>query len=288
MQTNRLIILKHVLLVFGTLSILSTEMFADTPDTTLTTSSYSFGIVPQQSATKLARLWGPLLLYLEKETGHRFYFKTEKSIPLFEQRLAEGIYDFAYMNPYHYTVFHNNPGYEAFAKQAEKMIKGIIVVRKDSPIKSLEELKAQKLAFPAPAAFAASVLTRAHFQNAGIPIIPQYVSSHDSVYRTVEKGIFIAGGGIQRTLKNMDPNGDRLKVLWETKPYTPHAFAAHPRIDTSIVLRVQSVLIEMQNNEAGNKILSGINFKGIAAANNNDWNDVRALGIELLNHLTSQ
>ena len=106
----------------------------------------SFGIVPQQNATKLARLWTPICKYLSKQTGYRFVFKTAKDIPTFEKRLATGEYDIAYMNPYHYTVFSIDPGYRAIAKETNKRIQGIIVVKKDSPYQSIVELAGKTLA----------------------------------------------------------------------------------------------------------------------------------------------
>lgn len=62
---------------------------------------YSFGVVPQQSATKLAQSWIPLLQELQQLTGVLLRFSTAPDIPTFEKRLAQGQYDFAYMNPYH-------------------------------------------------------------------------------------------------------------------------------------------------------------------------------------------
>ena len=79
--------------------------------------SLSFGIVPQQSAGKLAGLWTPILTYLSRKTGYAIHFKTARDIPTFERRLAAGDYDLAYMNPYHYTVFSRRPGYRVFAAE---------------------------------------------------------------------------------------------------------------------------------------------------------------------------
>jgi PAS domain S-box-containing protein len=131
----------------------------------------TFGVVPQLSATKLAGKWTPILQRLGDKTGYTIRFRTAPDIPAFEQRLATGEYDMAYMNPYHYTVFHESPGYVAFAKEKDKRIKGIMVVRKDSSYCELNELANQTLAFPAPAAFAASVLTRAIVESAAAGII---------------------------------------------------------------------------------------------------------------------
>ena len=118
-----------------------------------------------------------------------------------------------------------------------------------------------------------------HFQ-------PNYVSSHDSVYLGVSRGVFPAGGGVMRTFNNTDPAvRDQLRVLWTTKTYTPHAFAAHPRIPADVVKRVQDALLSMNENPGGRALLKTINFKGMRVAANEDWNDVRGLGIELLDNL---
>lgn len=248
-----------------------------------TPSTVSFGIVPQQSASKLARLWAPILAHISKESGVQIIFATAKDIPTFEERLRKGKYDLAYMNPYHYTIFHQNPGYRAFAKAKGKTINGILVVRKGGGVTNISELQGASLAFPAPAAFAASILTRTYLRNQGIEFTPKYVESHDSVYRTVAKGLYPAGGGILRTLQNMSQDvGRELEILWQSPGYTPHAFAAHPRLDTNLMRSIQKIMVEMGYTEQGERLLAAINFKDIEAADDADWDDVRALNIKQL------
>ncbi|MGB5441998.1 MAG: phosphate/phosphite/phosphonate ABC transporter substrate-binding protein [Gammaproteobacteria bacterium] len=241
----------------------------------------SFGIVPQQTSSTLLRAWGPLLRYLQEQTGQRFIFRTAPDIPTFEARLAAGEYDFAYMNPYHFTVFNQgDQGYQAVARARDKQIRGILVVRKDSPATMIEDLKNATLAFPSPAAFAASVLPRANLRAKQVPFEVQYVSSHDSVYKAVAGGFFPAGGGIIRTFKATDPKvREQLRVLWTTPPYTPHAIAAHPRVDAAVVSSVQQALVLMDVNEKGRIALENLKIKGLAAAKNSDWDDVRSLQI---------
>lgn len=243
----------------------------------------TFGIVPQQAASKLIALWSPVLQYLSDKTGYEIVFKTTPDIPKFEAHLAAGEYDLAYMNPYHYVVFAENPGYRAFAKQKDKTIKGILVARKDSGIQGIEDLAGARLAFPSPAAFAASILPRASLRSEGIDFSAAYVSSHDSVYRNVAKNRFVAGGGIVRTFQSVDENvRTDLKVIWESKGYTPHAFAAHPRVPAEVLARVQSALITMAEDPEGREILAKLKFGGIEEAVSADWDDVRSLNIGAL------
>lgn len=242
-----------------------------------------FGIVPQQSATRLAMLWAPLLQEVERRSGVSLWFHTAPDIPTFEKRLAAGEYDFAYMNPYHYTVFSHTPGYRAIAREGGKRIRGVVIVPKASPLTGVAGLQDKRMAFPAPAAFAASILPRASFNRMGITIQPEYVGSHDSVYRAVAKGLYPAGGGVLRTFNNVEAEvRDQLRILWSSEGYTPHAFAAHPRVAPEISERVAAALIALGSDEGGRRLLQALNFKPLQRATDSDWDDVRALDLHLL------
>lgn len=241
---------------------------------------YTFGIVPQQSSTRLAQLWTPVLQDLSQRTGLDIRFATAKDIPTFEKRLAAGDYDFAYMNPYHFTVFNEAPGYVAMAHQGNKRIKGIVVVRKDSNIQNLGELDGQMMAFPSPAAFAATILPIANMEKQGMVIEPKYVSSHDSVYMAVSRGLLPAGGGIVRTFNNANPAvRESLRVLWTSEGYTPHAFAAHPEVAVEDRTRLAKALAALKDTENGGRLLADLGFSSIQLADDADWDDVRDLNI---------
>ena len=248
--------------------------------------AFRFAVVPQQSAHKLAALWLPILEHLEKETGMAFSFHTAPNIPEFEKRLLNQQYDVAYMNPYHYTVYGGEKGYRAIAKAKDKKIKGIIVVHKDSEYQTIDDLAKQSLAFPAPAAFAASVLPRAELNRQNIPFELNYVQTHDSVYLTVYRGLYQAGGGVMRTFLSMPPSvQSQLRVLWTSPGYTPHAIAVRSNMSNASALKIQQALIAMNENERGLLLLKNLRLKGFEVAQHEDWDDVRALGLGLLRQL---
>lgn len=259
--------------ILGIAAILSTL----TMPASATEKKLTMGIVPQQSATRLARTWIPFLTELSNQTGVKISFATAKDIPSFEECLAVGAYDLAYMNPYHYTEFNSDPGYIAFAHQRGKRLKGILVTQKDSPIIDLKDLADANIAFPSPAAFGASVLPRAEISKLGIRFQPQYVKSHDSVYRAVVAGIYPAGGGVLRTFSRIPEElRSQLRVFHKTAAYTPHAFAAHPRVDQSLV---QIILDKMVATDIDSPHLKALGMKGIKTATDDAWNDVRDLGL---------
>ena len=240
----------------------------------------TFGIVPQQAAAKLAGQWVPLMHYLEEQTGKRFVFRTAPDIPTFEQRLLDGEYDFAYMNPYHYVVLHEKAGYQAIARARDKKLVGILVARKDSQLKTLEEFNGETFAFPSPAAFAASIITRVELQNRGIAFTPKYVSSHDSVYRSVAAGLYPIGGGVKRTFNSVNEIiRNQLEIVWTSPGSTPHAIAHHPRIEKVLVESVGNALEALELAPNGRTILNNLKIKGFMSSVDSDWNDVRDLNI---------
>ena len=240
----------------------------------------TMGIVPQQSASKLAAHWGPLLKLVGERAGVQLVFKTATDIPTFEERCRQGDYDLAYMNPYHYTVFHEH-GYDALAKRAGSKIKGIVVKRRGASIEDLEDLAEAQVVFPAPRAFAATLLTTAGLRAADVAFTPKFVGSHDSVYRAVALGKYPAGGGIRRTFKALAPDvRDKLEILWETPGYTPHAFAAHDRVPEELRAEVVDALLSLATDDEGRALLEPLKINAIEAATDGDWDDVRGLSIQ--------
>ncbi len=241
------------------------------------------GVVPQQASEKLAQQWLPVAQYLSERIGQPVRFATAPNIPEFEKRLATGEYDLAYMNPYHFTVFNREPGYRALARQRGHQIRGIIVVSSDLKIESLEQLAGASIAFPAPNAFAATLVTRAFLDRDVPDYRADFVRSHDSVYRNVAEGLFDAGGGILRTLDNMPPEiRKKLEILWLSPGFTGHAIAAHPRVSETVRSTVRDTLIGFDESDQGRAILNELNMTGFQKAEDSDWDDVRALGIKTL------
>lgn len=263
------------------LLLVCTGVFAQQPEPVVQTPvQYSLGIVPQQSAQKLAGMWIPVIDYINEKTGFAISFATATDIPTFENRVAQQDYDLVYMNPYHYVVFSESANYLPLARDAHKRISGIIVVRKDSPYTTLEQLYGKTLAFPAPAAFAASIIPRGQLAKENISINAQYVNSHDSVYLNVINGLFPAGGGIIRTFEHLPQvQNEQLRILWKSKDYTPHALAVHSRVPEAHRRLILDALLSLSESEDNAHLLQGINFTGFIEAMDSDWDDVRELGI---------
>lgn len=216
-------------------------------------------VVPQFQATEVNRTWAPILERLSRETGLRFMLKISKDIPSFEGDVMAGQPDLVYLNPYHQVMAKRAQGYRPLVRDS-KMLTGIIVVRRDDPIASTKALAGQELAYPAPNAFGASLLIRAHLAEVDrIVTKPFYAKTHTNAYRQVIMGKAAAAGGVRVTWdKEPDEVKAALRVLWETPPAAPHPISVHPRVPVQQAEAFAQALLKMSRDSAGQALLKDI------------------------------
>lgn len=243
--------------------------------------SYKVYVVPQLTATQIYSRWSPLLEQVGKETQQCFELIVPANIPQFESDLLNGRPDFAYMNPYHAVMKWRNHQYIPLVASGDPIF-GILTIQNDSKINSIKELSRGRIAFPAPNAFAASLLIRATLTKEGIPFEPVYVKTHSNVYRSVIRGDVEAGGGIQSTLIAEPPElKAELKTLMETKRYTSHPFSANARVPERTRKAVQDTLVGMDQSSVGSELLKGAQLaKAIAVTYKQNYQPLEALQLE--------
>ena len=243
---------------------------------------YVMGVVPQFEARRTIDIWQPIIDQINQRANVKLVLKPSPSIPEFERQFSEGLFDFAYMNPYHMIIANEKQGYQPILRDVGRKLYGIIVVKKDSPFKSPEDLDGKKVAFPAPNALGASLIPRAEFSKKyHINIIESYVKSHGSVYLNVVLGLTDAGGGIEKTLSQQpDEIKDQLRILYKTEGVSPHPIVVHPRVTIGVKKRVIDALLDLGANVLGQIQLSKVPIKKIGKASLKDYEEIRKLGIE--------
>jgi phosphonate transport system substrate-binding protein len=220
----------------------------------------TLAIVPQHGSISAARQWQPLINELSRQTGIRFRFVTAPSVTEFERRLLNGDYDYAYMNAALYLDAKSKQGFRALA-QRQRSLRGVIIVRNDGPTR-LSQLKAQTIAFPSPRALGATILVRNDLRQKTIHHNVAYLGTHESVYRAVARGQFVAGGGVSRSF-NLLPQKLRseLHVLHTTRPSAGHVIAARNTVPRKESDLVRSALQSLHHYRAGKQALAGLYFE---------------------------
>jgi len=108
------------------------------------------GIFPRRSPAELMDAFTPLANYLSKALGRPVRLETAPDFRIFWESVASKRYDLVHYNQYHYVRSHKELGYQVIAKNEEigrDRIAGAIVVRKDSGIKTLADLRGKRIVF---------------------------------------------------------------------------------------------------------------------------------------------
>jgi len=244
--------------------------------------AFSFGIVPQYDARLIQDIWQPVLDLVSQKTGLQLIPNYSRSIPEFEKQFSAGQFDFVYLNPYHLIVAQAEQGYIPLVRDEGQRLSGIVVVRRDSPIHSVNELDGRTVAFPAPNALGAALIPRAEFDRKfRITIIPKYVRSHTSVYLNVFLKQAAAGGGIQSTFDQQPVEiRSALRVLYQTQSIASHPIAVHPRIPASVRGIVLKTFLELGTEPIGRGRLEKIPIFAITTAHAEDYEELKSMGLE--------
>lgn len=268
------------ILLFFFFIIITSPTWSSHSDDRITT--YNFGVVPQFESRKLFKIWRPILDEIEKLTGFHFHLVGSPKIPVFEKKYLEGIYDFAYMNPYHILKAHDTQGYIPLIRDGGRVLKGVLVVDKNSSIKNVEDLSGKQVAFPSPNALGASLLIRTDLAKLyGVKIIPRYVQTHSSVYLHVVLAETDAGGGVMSTLRSQKSSiQERLRVLYETRPVNPHPISVHPRVPNEHQKKVQQAFLELVKSEKGAALLARVPMKKAIPSSMEDYIELSEWGLD--------
>jgi len=225
-------------------------------------TNYTLAVVPQAAATEIYRRWAPFTEQLQHVIGQQLQLRVYRTFDEFETDLIKGRVDFAYMNPYHFLMARKAQGYLPLVRDGSSPLSGLLLVRRDSPLKSVKQLNGKAIGFPDPNAFAASLYMRALLQeNMGIRFTASYLGTHGNVYRHVILGDVAAGAGVNVTFARERPETrDELRVLYETPGTAPHPLCAHPRVPAVLREAVAQAVIDMGKNENGHALLQQIDM----------------------------
>ena len=242
----------------------------------------SVAVVPQFTSLQTHKDWTPFLERVSRDSGVALILKTYQSITAFETDVLKGVPDFAFMNPYHAVMAKRAAGYLPLVRDS-KPLSGILLVRHDSPVRSVKELSGAKIAFPSPNAFGASLYMRALIaEQEGVRIAPTYVKTHSNVFRNVILGEVIAGGTVSSAFQR-EPKAviDQLRVIYETPEVAPHPLVVHPRVAATQRRAVVAAILKLSENASSAALLQAVQLaKPIAADYTRDYWPVEQLKLE--------
>ena len=145
----------------------------------------NFGVHPLHNPQRLSELYGPIMDYLSARIkGVSFHLEASRNYAEYNKKLYAGHFEFALPNPYQ-TIRALDHGYHVFGKMGDDHnFRAILLVRHDSDIKELVDLKGRKVSYPARTALAPTMMMQYYLQTHGLDVDHDtesvYVGSQES------------------------------------------------------------------------------------------------------------
>ncbi len=245
-----------------------------------TTKDYVFGIHPLHNPVRLFAIFGPLIDLLNNSIPNvKFRLEASRDYDEFEKKLYGRQFDFALPNPYQ-TIKAMSHGYHVIAKMGDDhKFKGIILVRRDSGIREISDLKAKKVAFPARTALAATLMPQYYLHTHGLnvnrDIEIKYVGSQESSILNVYLGDAAAAGTWPLPWQSFQQDhpelAQELTVQWQTETLINNSVMARDDVPASIAMGVARILDSLHTTHEGSEILARIQLSRFELADNSRY-----------------
>ncbi|MCR6630904.1 MAG: phosphate/phosphite/phosphonate ABC transporter substrate-binding protein [Magnetospirillum sp.] len=239
---------------------------------------------PFATPETLFAVYQPLVDYVNARLeGAKLKLEASRDYESFEQKLYYRNLDFALANPYQ-TVMAVPNGYRIFAKMSDDaQFRGLILVRRDSPVREVDDLKGKAVSYPANSALASTLLPQDFFRRHGLDVGKdldnRYVGSEESAILNVFLGKAAAGTtwplAWARFQRDEPAKAAELTVRWETPSLPNNGWVARDDVPPELVGRLREILAGMRDAPEGRRVLDHMLVAGFEAADGATYEPVQ-------------
>jgi len=251
-------------------------------------AEFIMGILPRHTPSETAEMYSPLAVYLSRELGTTVKVETTPDFKSFWAAVAAGRYRLVHYNQYHYVRSHKEFGYTVIAKNEElnrSTMGAAIVIRKDSGIKSLADLRGKKVIFGGDRqALMSYIIPTSLLRQAGLNA-GDYREEFAPVPPNVAMAVFFkradAGGtgdivfDVPFVREKIDVT--QMKTLAKSEPVAYLPWAVRGDVPAAERERLQKLMLGVKTSPDGNKILQSAVLTNLVGAVDEEYNFVRSV-----------
>ncbi len=243
------------------------------------------GIHPYLAASLIHKRFTPLAEYLSKKVGQPVIIKVAQDYHDHIERVGKNEVHIALTGPVLYLKMVEKYGHKSilarFEANKKTFFRGVIITRKNSPIKSLSDIKGKRFAFGDPNSTMSHVIPRFMLLEAGIPLKKlgshSFLKNHCNVALGVLIGDYDAGAVKEEVFNRYEDRG--LKAIART-PFIPeYIFVADDNLSARTVQTLREALYNLKNETNGKEILSAIkqNLTGLVPCKDANYKNLRKI-----------
>lgn len=245
---------------------------------------YVFGVHPLHNPKRLFEVYQPLVDYINRHlSGVQLKLEASRNYAAYDEKLFGGYFHFALPNPYQ-TVMAATKDYTIFGKMGDdENFRGIILVRKDSGITEVAQLKGKTVSYPAPTALAATMMPQWYLQTHGLDINRDITNSYVGSQESSIMNVYLNKSAAASTwpppwrafIKRRPEVAEAVEVRWQTPPLPNNGLVARNDVPKKLVEQVGRLLFTLHTHEAGQKMLKKMELSRYEKADSATYEPVR-------------
>lgn len=271
--------MKIIALLICTLSIFSAEM-ALAQEKPLV----HFGVIPRYNPLVMYKRYQPIMDYLTAETPYRFELKISKDYPEAVRFLREGVTQVSSLGDVTFaeacTEYAAIPILKPLNKDGITTYRSAIIVRTDSPLQDIAELRGKTMAFGSTHSTSGNLIPRYLLWENGVGLRDlksfSNLKHHDAVAKAILKGQFDAGAVKDVVAEKYQPHG--LRILAWSAPIPAVPLVVRKDASPDIIKALTDALLKLdRNNPDHQKMMQTWDDEfnhGFAPASTEDYQDI--------------
>lgn len=236
-----------------------------------------FGVFPSLSPRILVETYQPLAMALGESIGEPVYLETAPDFMSFHQRTLSGDYDLVLTAPHLAWLAWREGGYQPLLVYATP-VKGVLIVRADSPLRRISDLRGKTIAMPDPLAIV-GIRMEQILEKAGLRKDRDFKAivsgSHTNAAVYVKEGQADAAVvGIQAFHQLPEELKRSVRAIAETPPIPGQVFLAHGQLDKARARAIAQSIETFTHSEAGKIFIQKGNFAGVRPLKKNEMKEM--------------
>jgi len=219
---------------------------------------------PYLPSKELIQRFTPLANYLGKEIGRSVEVRVGSDYDEHIAYVGKDQVDIAFMGPSIYVMvvakYGKKPLLARLETDGNPSFRGYFIVRQDSPLKSLTDLKGKRMAFGDRDSTMSHLVPQYMLEKAGVPLDKlaeyQFLDSHHNVVLAVLSGDFDAGAVKDEVFDQYAKQG--LRALAATPYYSDHVFVTRRTLAPGTIQALRSAMLKLKDTSGGREILEAI------------------------------
>ncbi len=255
----------------------------------ITTSAFAeikFAVLPRLRPAEIFNMFTPLANYLSKETGEKVTLIIPRDFDNFKDMVKAGQVDIGFSNSLVYIDLKKNVNIDPLAVAVEKKggtkFRGIVIVRKNSGIDSIEKLKGKKIVFVDKGSVVyltgMSLLKKSGYKSDKDFIMLPFAKTVSNVAMTVYNKTADAGVIREDDFEKMKDKVNLAEIA--IVGYTDYApnwpLFSMPNLGKDKAAKIRAALLKLKPNEdEARSVLSKADLNGFAGVTDKDYDPLR-------------